>query len=202
MIFYFDNVYILAGLTVLFLILAIFLKAVKKKSNLYLLAFLVMYVYVCKVIDLTQFPVYASEEMRAAMGGQNVWKEINLIPFKTIMESFSNDVFLNIIMTMPLGFGLPFLVRCSWKRIAFAGLTAGFLCEAGQLVTALLAGFTFRHVNIDDMLLNFAGTLIGYVFSKIFCHIFYWGYKKLKLSPNALWTFMLNVCDENTDCVK
>ena len=110
----------------------------KKKSNLYLLAFLVMYVYVCKVIDLTQFPVYASEEMRAAMGGQNVWKEMNLIPFKTIMESFSNDVFLNIIMTMPLGFGLPFLVRCSWKRIAFSGLTAGFLFEAGQLVTALL----------------------------------------------------------------
>lgn len=202
MIYYFDNIYFLVGLLFVFLVLAIFLKVVKKKSNMYLLVFFIAYIYVCKLIDLTQFPIYASEDMKAVMGGQNVWREMNLVPFKTIVESFSVDVFLNIVMTLPLGFGIPFLVRCSWKRILFVGVMVGILCEMGQLLSALWVGFTFRHVNIDDILLNFLGTLLGYVLLKVFCYIFRWSYSRLRIAPNAFLSFVLNVCDENTNVSK
>lgn len=199
MIYYFENIYILGGLCFLFFILAGFLKVIRKKSNMYLLCFLIMYIYLCKIIHLTQFPIYASEGMKAAMGGQNVWREMNVIPFKTILDGFSIDIFLNIIMTFPFGFGLPFLIRYSWKKAVFSGIIIGVLCETGQLLSALWAGFTFRHVNIDDILLNFLGTLIGYLLFKIFSRIFRWSYSKLKIAPNVFLNYILNVCDENSN---
>ena len=125
MIYYFDSVYVIGGLALLFLILLAFLKFMKRKSNMYLLCFSVMYIYLCVVLDLTQFPIYASEGMKAAMGGQNVWREMNLIPLKTIVTDFSMESILNIIMTIPLGFGLSFLMRCSWRQIMLSGLLVG-----------------------------------------------------------------------------
>ena len=39
MIYYFDSVYVIGGLALLFLILLAFLKFMKRKSNMYLLCF-------------------------------------------------------------------------------------------------------------------------------------------------------------------
>lgn len=172
MIYYFDNRYILIGLFFLFIVLAGYVKIIRKKNNRYLFYFSIMYLYICAVVKVTQFPIYASESMKAVIGGQNVWKEMNWIPFKTILEGLSVDIFLNIIMTIPLGIGLPFLVRCSWKKVIIAGVIVGVLCETGQLLSALWVGFTFRHVNIDDVILNLTGTLLGYTLYKVFCYIF------------------------------
>lgn len=201
MIYYFDSVYVIGGLALLFLILLAFLKFMKRKSNMYLLCFSVMYIYLCVVLDLTQFPIYASEGMKAAMGGQNVWREMNLIPLKTIVTDFSMESVLNIIMTIPLGFGLSFLMRCSWRKIMLSGLLVGGCAEAGQLLSALWVGFTFRHVNIDDILLNIIGALVGYGLFKIFRNVFQWGYKKLETNSNAFLSYIKCVCDENSDAL-
>ena len=194
MIYYFDSVYVIGGLALLFLILLAFLKFMKRKSNMYLLCFSVMYIYLCVVLDLTQFPIYASEGMKAAMGGQNVWREMNLIPLKTIVTDFSMESVLNIIVTIPLGFGLSFLMRCSWRQIMLSGLLVGGCAEAGQLLTALWVGFTFRHVNIDDILLNIIGVLLGYGVFKIFRDL----KKKMtvidKVFPEEIRNFLKVVC--------
>lgn len=168
---------------------------------MYLLCFSVMYIYLCVVLDLTQFPIYASEGMKAAMGGQNVWREMNLIPLKTIVTDFSMESVLNIIVTIPLGFGLSFLMRCSWRQIMLSGLLVGGCAEAGQLLTALWVGFTFRHVNIDDILLNIIGVLVGYGVFKIFRNVFQWGYKKLETNSNAFLSYIKCVCDDNSDAL-
>ena len=201
MIYYFDSVYVIGGLALLFLILLAFLKFMKRKSNMYLLCFSVMYIYLCVVLDLTQFPIYASEGMKAAMGGQNVWREMNLIPLKTIVTDFSMESVLNIIVTIPLGFGLSFLMRFSWRQIMLSGLLVGGCAEAGQLLTALWVGFTFRHVNIDDILLNIIGVLLGYGVFKIFRNVFQWGYKKLETNSNAFLSYIKCVCDDNSDAL-
>ena len=201
MIYYFDSVYVIGGLALLFLILLAFLKFMKRKSNMYLLCFSVMYIYLCVVLDLTQFPIYASEGMKAAMGGQNVWREMNLIPLKTIVTDFSMESVLNIIVTIPLGFGLSFLMRYSWQQIMLSGLLVGGCAEAGQLLTALWVGFTFRHVNIDDILLNIIGVLLGYGVFKIFRNVFQWGYKKLETNSNAFLSYIKCVCDDNSDAL-
>lgn len=149
MIYYFDSVYVIGGLALLFLILLAFLKFMKRKSNMYLLCFSVMYIYLCVVLDLTQFPIYASEGMKAAMGGQNVWREMNLIPLKTIVTDFSMESVLNI----------------------------------------------------DDILLNIIGVLVGYGVFKIFRNVFQWGYKKLETNSNAFLSYIKCVCDDNSDAL-
>jgi len=84
---------------------------------------------------------------------------MNLIPFK---YEFTKLSFFNILMTVPLGFGLPFLFRASFKKILIAGVLTGIILESGQLLTALYAGYTFRFVDIDDVIFNISGTLLGY----------------------------------------
>lgn len=158
----------------------------------------IIYVYLCNVVNITQFPIYASEEMRKAMGGQNVWREMNLIPFKETISNFSAEALLNILMAMPLGFGLPFIDRCSWKKITLAGSLLGVLCEAGQFLSALWAGFTFRHVNIDDVILNLVGTLLGYALFKVFKILFKGGVTKLKPEMNVFLHYIACICDEKS----
>lgn len=91
-------------------------------------------------------------------------EKINLVPFRTISTFFRHfipNVFLvnivgNIVMFMPWGFGLVLL----WKKNQSVGRVL-FLCflitgliETGQL-------FIDRSVDVDDLILNFAGGCAG-----------------------------------------
>lgn len=89
---------------------------------------------------------------------------INLVPLRTVgsyFAHFSLDLFMinitgNIVMFVPWGFGLPLL----WKRkqrllsIAAHCLALPVLIEACQL-------FVGRSVDVDDVILNFAGGCLG-----------------------------------------
>lgn len=183
MAYYFSG-WILYSYIIIFLILGSLLKLKFKKSYAYLLFFSIMYVYLYKVIDLTQFPIYADEFQRSTFGGQNVWREMNLIPFK---NGFSKTSLLNIVMTIPLGFGLPFLIKASVKKVFIIGVLAGLILELGQLSSALYAGYTFRSVDIDDLILNLSGTLIGYLLLfKLFKIIFVYLVKKFDIKLNSI----------------
>ena len=70
---------------------------------------------------------------------------MSLVPFQNLTSGF----LLNILMTMPLGFLLPFLYR-HWRRFSRAVLAgAGFslLIECSQLLTN-------RACDIDDLIAN------------------------------------------------
>lgn len=91
-------------------------------------------------------------------------EKVNLVPFRTISTFFRHfvpDVFLvnivgNIVMFMPWGFGLVPL----WKkhqsvlRVLFLCFLFTALIETGQL-------FIDRSVDVDDLVLNFAGGCAG-----------------------------------------
>ncbi|PWJ51713.1 Glycopeptide antibiotics resistance protein [Faecalicatena contorta] len=91
-------------------------------------------------------------------------EEIKLIPFQS--EGFLTYI-LNIIMLMPLGFLLPLI----WKkyRTILKTIIAGFFfslsIELGQL-------FNRRSTEIDDVLMNVLGTILGFsiwlIFNKLF----------------------------------
>ena len=165
MVYHFSG-WILYSFIILYFILALILKLKFKKNYTYLLFYTIIYIYLCNVINLTQFPIYVDNDQREAFGGQNVWREMNFVPFK---YEFTKLSFYNILMTVPLGFGIPFLIKASFKKIFIVGLLAGLIFESGQLLTALYAGYTFRFVDIDDVIYNLSGTLIGYlIFFKLF----------------------------------
>lgn len=81
---------------------------------------------------------------------------INLIPFKDIFSNFIQYV-ENIILFIPLGFLLPILWAKFEKRYLtfIIGLLFSLAIEISQL-------FCFRATDIDDLLMNTFGTVVGY----------------------------------------
>lgn len=89
---------------------------------------------------------------------------INLVPFRSIQSYFihySLDGFLvnfvgNIVMFMPWGFGLTLLWKKNQKlwRVVLYSLGLTVLIETVQL-------FIGRSVDVDDLILNFAGGCLG-----------------------------------------
>lgn len=101
---------------------------------------------------------------------------VNFVPFKTIRSylkySAGSDYAIvniagNVLMFMPWGMGLPLLwrkLRSPWK-VMLASVALPVFVEFCQL-------FIGRSVDIDDVILNFAGGVLGglvyFVLSKVF----------------------------------
>lgn len=99
-------------------------------------------------------------------------QQLNLIPFKTIKLYFRNfnyynkefwiNIIGNIVIIIPYGIFLPMLwqkFRSFW-RIALACLLLPVFIEIVQL-------FVGRTTDVDDVILNFTGGMIGAVLFKI-----------------------------------
>lgn len=94
------------------------------------------------------------------------WSTSNFIPFKEIFRyqlfssSFYKNVMGNLIMFMPYGFFISYFLKLDKKKIAlFMSLLVSLTIE----ITQLLIGRVF---DVDDILLNVLGGLLGYYIYK------------------------------------
>ena len=87
---------------------------------------------------------------------------LNLIPFQDFSARNVEGMVLNAIMFAPLGFLLPayFERYRHWGRT----LAAGFLTS---LTVELIQLFTFRATDVDDLIMNTLGTLVGFLLAKL-----------------------------------
>ena len=90
----------------------------------------------------------------------------NFIPLIDIVNSpleYIKNTILNIILFIPLGFLVPAIWKDyrSIKIMFFMGLAVSISIEILQI-------FTFRLTDIDDLITNTTGTVIGYSISKRF----------------------------------
>lgn len=110
--------------------------------------------YLCVVFSVVGLPSLA------------YWKylrwdvNLNLIPLLGIPADLHNAL-LNVVLFVPLGIMLP-LFRKKYRSVAAVGIT-GFCLS---LLIELLQMFTYRATDIDDLLTNTLGTLIGYGIAK------------------------------------
>lgn len=91
---------------------------------------------------------------------------INLVPFAYMFSDYRNSL-LNVLLFIPLGFFLPVL----WKRFRSFGGTVG----TGLILSALielLQLFTLRATDINDLMTNTAGTLLGWCLGRITLRLF------------------------------
>lgn len=87
---------------------------------------------------------------------RNIDVSINVIPFID-MASDSVNACLNVLLFVPFGFLLPVLWSKfrSVKECAMMGCITSCIIEISQI-------FTFRTTDINDLITNTAGTIIGY----------------------------------------
>lgn len=111
------------------------------------LIYMIFGFYLVVVLALVGFPNITMSKMEFT---------VNLIPFIYMLSDLVNAC-LNVLLFVPFGFFLPMLWKefRSIKRVALAGIIATFFIEISQL-------FTGRATDIDDIITNSIGTLIGY----------------------------------------
>ena len=87
---------------------------------------------------------------------------LNLIPFQDFSARNMEGMILNAVMFAPLGFLLPLYFERyrHWGRT----LAAGFLTS---LTVELIQLFTFRATDVDDLIMNTLGTLVGFLMAQL-----------------------------------
>ena len=147
---------LLASMTLLPLL---WLGRVIRLSFLRFFALSAFIVYALGVIHVTMFPLNI---VPTSMRGDDLFtSSINLEPFANAGEvSYA----LNVIMMIPFGFLLPLVTRkaASLKTITIAGFLTSVAIEGMQLLMLVTLG-NRRIVDVDDLIANTGGTIIGYV---------------------------------------
>lgn len=115
---------------------------------------------------------------------------MNFIPFKGAECKTS---LLNILLTIPFGFGYPFITKSSWKKSLALGFSVGCAIELLQFTTAILVGFTFRCIDINDVIFNCTGLLVGYGISCLFFVIYKKLFMKKELEHNKFLLYIYNL---------
>mgnify|MGYP001466440315 CR=1 FL=1 len=113
--------------------------------------------YLTAVLALVGFPNIISLKVELT---------VNIIPFIYMINDFSNAC-LNVLLFVPFGFFLPVLWKefRNAKKVFIAGFAMTSFIEIAQI-------FTGRATDIDDIITNIAGTLVGYLIAYWFTGIF------------------------------
>lgn len=143
------------------------LKKAKATTKKHILA-AAFYVYIVKVIDVAFFPIF----IHGDFDGIVVY---NLIPLRTIIGTLSTyaeyggfskvlPILYNILMFMPMGYLLPLVTKNISSTTKVLLLCIGISCfiETVQLLGSWLYSFTWRHANVDDIILNSIGAIVGF----------------------------------------
>ena len=178
-----------------FVVLALVVVAIWLKSKDHFLAFFafVFGVYLIGVISVVVFPVAIE------YGVSDFKPNVNLVPFDFgycdafSMELCIREIYQNILLAIPFGFGVNFIARIKPRNILWLALGVGFTFEFVQLAISLIVRSPFRAVDINDLILNAIGVLIGYgifrIFGVIYLHVVQW----LPSQPRHIFAYIHDI---------
>jgi len=131
--------------------------------------------HIAAVVALTLFPLPVQREViqdgRALQLASN-----NFIPVMNTVDAIAGSIAAgrpssvlqqtlgNIAALAPLGVYGPFLwprLR-RWQATLMAGIGASLAVEAAQLLISTALGYTYRIADVDDVIFNAAGVMLGY----------------------------------------
>ena len=154
------------------IILAAFLisHAVKGRSIKYMIKFAVLWTYFNCVIAVTMFPLQTDPAHKESMG--SIW--YNLIPLKKVFETLESGNIMNIMLQIfgQVLLAFPYGVYLGARKrsvIEYAGYSILFpaVIETTQLLYGVITGIYYRCFDVDDFILDFAGSVLGILCSRI-----------------------------------
>ncbi len=156
--------YYTVGFVILFLItISFFLKLKLTQDKIIYCLFLI---YILGAISKVYFPIPFEhgfleifKEMRP-LDNNIDW--INLIPFKGAFGRHIKHSFLNILLFVPLG-TFTYYFSKKIKTTFIVVIISTFVIEISQLLANILYGFAYRIVDINDIIFNITGGIIGMI---------------------------------------
>ena len=138
----------------------------------------IFFIYLLCVLNITIFPIPFQKtfinDFLNSLGSDPRYK-YNLIPFMTVIDSVKNaftyntyglefkNIGGNLILLTPLGIYVHFIKRnLGRKNILIMGFAIAMVIELIQLSISLLLGYSYRSFDVDDLILNTLGFIIGY----------------------------------------
>lgn len=150
---------------------------VRKKTFTDHFIFTVFYFYVVGVIVVTLFPIPFDKRLIADRLNYSGQLSHNIIPFYSIYQMMSNTPLYvslrqiggNILLLFPLGFYISIV---KYKYLKFHhSILIGAICatviEITQMVISTIIGYNYRTADVDDLILNTIGCMLGYLSFKI-----------------------------------
>ena len=188
---YFTSTHLLIGLVALVIALAILW--IKKKSSSYLLFFAIFWIYMIGVVSVVVFP------FPIGIPNSNFKPDINLVPFDfgychpEMLSLCIRNLYGNILLTIPFGFGVSFIARIKPKNIFWLAIAVGFTFELVQLFISFAIRSSFRAVDVNDVILNAAGVLLGYGIFRIFGWLYSYVTNRLKIQHTHIFTYIYDI---------
>ena len=122
--------------------------------------------FLIKVMVFKDMPTIRIGQLMLNFSGVDAGHSPNFVPFKTIFPYLLGhkgwmiamvNLLGNILLLVPVGFLIPFLYRnITWKKSLLLAIASGLVIELMQ--TVLRVGI----FDIDDVILNALGVMIGY----------------------------------------
>jgi glycopeptide antibiotics resistance protein len=164
------------------------------------------YFYIVAVIGVTLFPLPITQEFIEWRKGLSPL-ENNFIPFTFLSESIARlsynpnipfdyfdyamaivlrQVGGNILLGMPFGFLAPLVwkKRNTFLKVLVAGFWFSFAIEASQFLISLWLGYTYRITDVDDIILNCTGCMMGYLIYKACVPLYHFIMKSVFTRPS------------------
>jgi len=133
-------------------------------------------IYFLFVIRNTLFPLHIAGGFADSMRAGSFMSGVNLIPFNfpysPELSSIIRELLLNVILLVPFGFGLSFLVPFRAKNIVWLAPIVGVSIETIQLIISLIIGYPYRAIDITDAIMNALGFLVGYGMFRLFAWLY------------------------------
>ena len=129
----------------------------RKRGFCYIFFCCIFAIYLLFAIELVFFPinigrVYESEQ------GLDLASHLNLIPFYFgrfgTLQSSLETLLLNIVLTIPFGFGIRFIAPIKPKMILWIAVLVGLITEGGQFLLLFVQPYSMRLVDINDVLMK------------------------------------------------
>ena len=160
----------------------------RKLDNIYYVFAFIAVVYINVAVKEAFFPMFMMD-----IPDFTIWNNINYLPRPGYF--LSSHALLNIMMTVPIGCGIQYLFDLERKKRWMLGILLGTMFEVIRLVILVWIQPLDMFVDVNDLIANILGVLIGTGIVSIFNRLVIKFLSNNSKSRNRFWKYIYTVAE-------